>query len=177
MPAQRNQFIDGNSSRISLFRQYNTDSQGKSLPANNRKEASPSNVFPLRVEAENHKAYEAASIYRHRSVPTNKSPHPKRVAGSNPHGPLSAYRLSAGNRYKSPFVSIAATFVIYRSVKVLDVFPVHNYINDDRRTEHRSHGIQRQYVMRTRQYHQQITKQRDARTGQQRYRNQHLMIG
>ena len=29
MPAQRNQFIDGNSSRISLFRQYNTDSQGK----------------------------------------------------------------------------------------------------------------------------------------------------
>ena len=39
----------------------------------------------------------------------------------------------------------------FSSGKVLDVFPVHNYINDDRRTEHRSHGIQRQYVMRRRQ--------------------------
>ena len=74
-------------------------------------------------------------------------------------------------------VSIAAIFVIRLSVKVLDILPIHNHINNHRSAKHRSHGIQRQYVMRTRQYHQQITKQRDARTGQQRYRNQHLMIG
>ena len=89
------------------------------------------------------------------------------------HFPLTAFQQVTDTKSFCFYCS----YFCHRSVKVLDVFPVHNYINDDRRTEHRSHGIQRQYVMRTRQYHQQITKQRDARTGQQRYRNQHLMIG